>query len=132
MSWFPHMGPNDAIIWARFILADQTFFEKVCYDIPVGQGAEFDVTAGGILGEGIKKLYQRKIDVVGVKDSTVYIVEVKPRATTAAIGQVKGYVTLFKRDYPEYKNVLPMIVTDSLMPEMQFLCDEEGVRISIV
>lgn len=131
LPWYPHMGPADAAIWARYVAANPKAFEAVAYDVPVGAGAEFDVTAGGILGPGIKKLYQRKIDVLGRTPSGLVLVEVKPRATTAALGQLRGYKTLFERDYPAESIAGLLIVTDSLMPEMEFLAQGEGVALAV-
>lgn len=130
--WYPHMSPADTAIWSRFIAAHRDAFDAVAYDVPVGEGAEFDVTAGGVLGEGIKKLYQRKIDVLARKGDKRYVIELKPRASTAALGQVKSYVRLAERDIPELRGAAPMIITDALVPEMEFLAKEEGVELRVV
>ncbi len=122
LPWYPHMAVADAAIWERYL----------AYDVAVGAGAEFDATAGGLMGPGINKIYQRKIDVVAVKLTTLFLIELKPRATTAAIGQLQGYATLFKRDYASYGEPRLRIITDSLMPEMQFLADQAHIEIVVV
>ena len=128
LPYYPHMSVADTLIWERYMRKEPKAFDQVSYDVPVGAGAEFDMTAGGILGEGIKKLYQRKIDVVAMKDGRTYLVELKPRASTASIGQIKGYAALFKRDHKEYPNPTLILLTDSLVPEMDFLTKEEGIE----
>ncbi len=126
---YPHMAPLDVAIWERFITANTDIFEVVSYDVPVGEGAGFDTLVNPATGGDVNKLYQRKIDVVGRKNGMFFVVEVKPRASTSAIGQVKGYVTLFKRDYTINEPVVPIIVTDSLLPEMELLAKSEGVQL---
>ncbi len=128
---YPHMMPRDVEIWERFIEANPDIFDVVSYDVPVGDGAEFDTTVHVGVASDMRKLYQRKIDVVGRKHGMFFVVEVKPRASTAAIGQVKGYITLFKRDYTINEPVIPMIVTDQMLPEMEFLAKEERVQLFI-
>lgn len=132
LPWYPHMSATDSVIWERYIRAYPKAFDRVSYDVAVGAGAEFDVTAGGILGPGIKKLYQRRIDVLGEKDSRLWIVEVKDRASTSAIGQILGYGSLFKRDHPEHANVGLRLVTNAQLPEMDFLLQKTGIEFIVV
>ena len=126
------MAPADVAIWNRFMAANPTAFEAVAYDVAVGEGAEFDTNTRPDGGGDVNRLYQRKIDVVAQAGDVLYIIEIKPRATTAAIGQVKGYMRLFARDYNPKQAMQPLIITDSLMPEMQYLCDVENVKIFVV
>ena len=123
--------PRDVEIWERFIEANPDIFDVVSYDVPVGDGAEFDTVVPHENGGDMNKLYQRKIDVVGRKNGMFFVVEVKPRASTSAIGQVQGYVTLFKRDFTINEPVIPMIVTDQLVPEMEFLARDSGVNLVV-
>lgn len=129
---YPHMGPLDAAIWERFIEKFPNEFEQVAYDIAVGEGTPMDTVVSPDTGGDVNRLYQRRIDVVGVKGASVTIIECKPRATTAAIGQIKGYALLFARDFSTAVGLKKVIVTDELMPEMKFLADSEGVGIVVV
>lgn len=129
---YPHMAEADTIIWSRYVQRYPKSFEAVAYDVPVGEGAAFDTVVNPATGGDIKKLYQRRIDVLALKDGQYYVIEVKPRASTAAIGQVKGYIKLLARDQPEYASARALIITDSLMPEMEFLTRDEGVAIVVV
>ncbi len=126
---YPHMMPLDVAIWERFIRENPAAFEEVAYDVAVGEGTPHDTIVNSETGGDINRLYQRKIDVVAKAGDQLFIIEVKPRASTAAIGQVKGYARLFKRDFPALPEPRPMILTDEMLPEMQFLATEEGVPI---
>lgn len=127
--WYPHMMPGDVAIWEKFIANNPKAFDKVSYDLAVGQGASFDPTVNDETGGDINRLYQRKIDVLAVSDKRVFVIEIKPRAGSSSLGQVRAYVTLFKRDYSPVDPVTPMVLTDMIMPDMEFLAKEEKVEL---
>lgn len=129
---YPHMGPRDKAIWEQFIASNPGFFDTVAYDVPVGFGTEMDTVVNPATGGDVNKLYQRKIDVVAFKDDKLFVIEVKPDASTAAIGQVKGYISLYVRDYKPQFPVSGIILTDRLMPEMEYLSATEGVNLIVV
>ncbi len=130
-AWYPHMARLDAEIWSRFVASNPDAFDSVAYDLPVGEGAAFDTVVNPTTGGNIAKLYQRKIDVVGKKNDKYSVIEVGPRAGTAKIGQVKAYAKLFARDFPGAGAPSAVIITDSLLPEMDFLLKDEPVIILI-
>lgn len=130
-SFYPHMKPADVAIWNRFIDANPSAFEEVCYDVPVGSGPDFDTVVNQETGGNVLKLYKKKIDVLAKAAGSLFVIEVKPQAGTSSIGQVKGYVTLYKRDYKPSELVKPVIVTDEQKRDMEFLAKEEGVMLLI-
>ena len=127
--WYPHMMPRDVAIWEQFISNHSKAFDKVTYDVKVGQGAMFDPTVNENTGGDINDLYQKKIDVVAIAGRNIFVIEIKPRATASSLGQVKAYVKLFKRDYYPADPVAPVVITDEIMPDMKYLAEEEGVTI---
>lgn len=128
---YPHMAVADSIIWSRFIAQNPSAFDAVAYDVAVGEGATFDTVVNPATGGHIGRLYQRRIDVVGKSGDNYFIIEVKPRASTAAIGQVKAYRILFERDSGTTSPVSALIVTDALLPEMEMLAKADNVGIII-
>lgn len=129
---YPHMKPNDIEIWERCIAAHPRLLDFVEYDVEVGSGAPFDPIVNDQTNGDVNSLYKRKIDVVGYKGEDIYIIEIKPNAGTSAIGQVKGYKRLFERDFPEQKVTAPVIVTDRMSHDVQFIADEEKVLMMYV
>lgn len=126
---YPHMAPFDVAIWERFVTGNTGIFDFVAYDVAIGDGIGAEAFAAAGLPPTSNRLYQRKIDVIGKKGAMLFVVEVKPRASTSAIGQVKGYVTLLKRDFNVQQAVLPIIATDEFLPEMEYLAKQEGVTL---
>lgn len=129
---YPHMGSEDAQIWTRFIEKYPDYFNSCAYDVAVGNGASFDTTVNAATGGNVSRLYQRRIDVVAVTDNAMYIIEVKPRASTSSLGQVKNYAKLFVRDYEPQLIVVPLIVTDQLLPDMEVLAKDEKINLIVV
>ena len=131
-NWYPHMMPADVAIWERFIEKKPNAYDNVSYDVKVGSAPEFDTTVNAESGGKAEDLYKKKIDVVGYKGAEIDIIELKPRAGQSALGQVKGYGQLYIRDYspPEQPNLV--LITDVLLPDMDFLAEAENIRLIVV
>lgn len=125
------MMPLDVEIWERFIEKNPSAFDAVAYNVAVGEGTPLNTVVSEDTGGDINRLYQRKIDVVGKAGSSIVIVEIGPHATTAKIGQVQGYAMLFKRDYDQKIPVDAVVLTDFLMPEMEFLAKAQNVGVIV-
>lgn len=130
--WYPHMKPRDIEIWERFIAKYPDAYEKCQYDFSVGDVPPFIQTASSKEGQAMGELYKLKIDVLGYKGNAIDLIEVKPSAGASSIGQVLGYVSLYQRDEKPTLSVQPVIVTDELRPNMDFLTQSQGVKLIIV
>lgn len=129
---YAHMAPNDKAIWERFIEAYPTAYSQVQYDFRVGDPPPFNT----IMDDGADweqdKLYRKRIDVLGYTDNRIDVIELKPRAGTSTIGQVEAYRELLLRDeMPNYK-IGMVIITDFLMPNMEYLCKQKGIQLIII
>lgn len=128
---YPGMAPLDVDIWERFIKENPSAFDVVAYNVAVGGGTELDTVVNPETGGDINKLYQRKIDVVGRSNAGIVIIEIGPRASTGKIGQVKGYKSLYVRDFNTLERVEAIVLTDTLMPDVEFVAKEEGIRVVV-
>ena len=130
--WYPHMKPKDVTIWERFIEKEPNAFLSVQYDVPVGTVADFVKEGNPKPGAGEELLYKRKIDVVGFNAGAIFIIELKPSAGSSAVGQIKLYDRLYKRDYSPPISTIKMIITDKMDDDVQAFAHAEGVRVIIV
>lgn len=123
------MKPADVAIWERFIEKYPDAYDIVQYDLHVGDPPPFNPLMDD--GEDINQdaLYRLKIDVVGHKGGVIDIIEIKPDASPASIGQVKGYQALYLRDESPKGRVNTVILTDKIRPNMEYLCKKEGTKI---
>lgn len=130
--WYPHMKPRDVAIWERFIDKYPDAYEKCQYDFGIGDIPPFIASASSVEGQRMAELYKLKIDVLGYKGGTIDLIEVKPAASSSTIGQVTGYVELYKRDEKPTLTIQPVIITDELRPNMDYLSVVNGVKIIVV
>ena len=132
MRKYPHMGPEDSAIWTRFILSDQTAYDAVAYDVKVGSPPAFDTTVNQETGGSALGLYKKKIDVIGLKEGSYTIIEVKPQIDSRALGQVEGYYELVLRDIPEIRNPSMRVIGEALLPDVSYLAEKKGIGLIVV
>lgn len=130
--YYPHMKPEDIAIWERFIDAHPDMFDWVQYDVVCGSDPDFIDEMDEKIGGDSWKLYQKKIDVLGIKDEQLTIIELKPKAGAAAVGQVKMYKKLFTHDYNPPIEPLIMIATNEASPDFREFAKDEGVEVVVV
>ncbi len=130
--WYPHMKPRDIEIWERFIAKYPDAYEKCQYDFAIGDIPPFMEQTSSPQGQAMRELYKLKIDVLGYKGDTIDLIEVKPDAGASSIGQLLGYVSLYKRDVNPTATIRPVIVTSSLRTNMDFLTQQQGVTLFVV
>lgn len=129
---YPHLGPEDAKIWDRFIAQNPTFFDSVEYDVKVGEGRSYSMFPDSNVREDMRYLSKKRIDVVGFDKGKTYVIELKPKATLAAIGQVEGLSDLYRETFKAGGVVIPCIITNEEIPDMRRLCKKRGIEYFIV
>lgn len=129
---YPHMAPNDVAIWERFMDKYPARFTGVVYDLALGAVPSFVRAEGEVLSGDIGRLYQRRIDALAFEGKKVILIEVKPNAGLAAIGQVRGYASLYKAYIDPAAEVVPMLLTDNVRPDIPMLAYQEGVELVVV
>ena len=129
---YPHLKPADTTIWERFMAERPDAYEQVQYDLNCGEGAGNFSHEDPAAVKSWGHLKARKIDVVGFKDGHVDIIELKPHAGPSALGQVLGYVHLYLGYVNPHADARPVIITDSMEPDMPYLSARMGVRVIVV
>lgn len=124
---YPHLGPEDTRIWNKFITENPHFFKAVEYDVKVGEAREYPEAEEGPIKEDLKYLSKKRIDVVGFKNSEIYIIELKPKAGMSAIGQALSLAELYRDEAPIDMVVLPTVITDEEIPDSKVLCQRLNV-----
>ena len=108
---------------------DYTGFD---YDIKVGTGTTPEPGTPENYARMQQVLSKYRIDVVGHKNGRREIMEVKPEASTVAVGQIITYVDLFKRDFAPTEPITGVIVTDREVGDMKYLTSKFGIGYYIV
>ena len=118
---YPHMFPEDIGIWERFLDEFAGNYTGFDYDVKVAYGAEEDPADPPNYKRMKEILSKFRIDVVGYKTDRIEIIEVKPEASTVAVGQIKTYVELYKRDFLPALPVRGVIITDNPVEDIYYL-----------
>lgn len=132
MVTYPHMLAADAEIWSRFLKRFGHRLKEVWYDVHVGTptvpgGAEDQVAAR--IAAGITR---KRIDVVARVGGGWWVVEVKPRVNTTALGQVLTYKRLAAKEYYLAGEVWGVIVAAELDVDLLEGVDELNVGVFTV
>ena len=119
LTKYPHMFPLDIPIWERFIDRFGADFSGFDYDVKVGSGTKPVKGLGPKYARMQAILSKYRIDVVGFRSDSIWVIEVKPEAGTVALGQIDLYTSLYKRDFTPSLNVVGVIVTDRELPDIK-------------
>ena len=129
---YPHFLPGDTEIWTRFLTEYPYYFSKVDYDIHVGKGIEVDPDWDSSIAIMATTLSQRRIDVLGVKGATFYIVEVKKDPGVSAVGQLVGYRILYKAQYPDRPTPRLLLICNRVDADLQTILEQSRISFFVV
>jgi len=132
LSHYPHMFPLDIEIWERFLDKHGSIYTGFDYDVKVGLGAPPLPDMSENFARMQDTLSKFRIDVVGYDSSFIYIIEVKPEASTVAIGQIVSYLNLYERDFSPTLPLRGVIVTDRELPDIRYLTSEYNIDYYVV
>ena len=126
---YPHMAKLDAAVWARFLDAHAAGFLGFYYDVALG-GSRLE---GLALEEpellGWQYNTALKIDAVGLTAEQAWIIEVRPNATVSTLGSALAYTLVCERDAVFPLVLLPVIVCESIQPDVDWCCQRLGVTV---
>jgi hypothetical protein len=132
MAWFPHMLPEDRVVWARFLTAGRVRPERIWYDVHVGVA----VPVPSDLPEEIRRVSlavtRKRIDLVCLVGGRYWVVEVKPYASFTALGQILGYARLLSAEYEVPGPVDPVVVCSAVDADLVDDFQRFGVSLEVV
>jgi len=113
---YPGMRPRDVAIWDQFIINHPGAFERVWYDVHVGDPVDDPRKDDEMRKSGMFDVSCWCIDVVAETRASIYIIEVKPNALAGALGQALAYTKFAKRLNMTNKPLIPVVLTDNISP----------------
>lgn len=125
---FTHMMPVEIPIWRGWLLGEGAHYAPYRYDVLVGQGIELPEEASDLERRIARTLTSKRIDAVSIGPGTIHIFEVKPHAGLSAIGQVLGYINLYRSTYKPRAKIQGWIITDKFQPDMQPILKRFGIN----
>lgn len=124
---YPHMMPEDTAIWTAFLEGGKYIPDKVWYDVKIGQAIKLPPSEPEWLRRYASYSSRKRIDVVARVGLDYWIIECKPSAGHAALGQVIHYARAFMREYDHIGEVIPVILTDVMDPDLKIDFQEIGI-----
>lgn len=129
MGNFPHMAKRDAEVWLDWIRQHGPDYVGFSYDVAFG-GVELPEAAGD---EAMRKGWQYntalKIDAVGWQGNQVWVIEVRPDATTSALGAALTYTLVARRERLTDLPIVPAIVCRAIQPDVRWACAMLGIQV---
>jgi hypothetical protein len=126
---YPHMAKRDNVVWERFLTGYAESFLGFAYDVAVG-GRPLALPG---LDEASRLGWQYntalKIDAVGFTAAQAWIIEVRPDATVSALGAALTYTMVAERDAVFRFKLLPVIVCETIQPDVGWACQQLAVHV---
>lgn len=118
---YPHLLPDDVVVWEQFLKAHPNLFHTLDYDVRIGVGRPRPDLPDANLRKMATDLSQRRIDVVGHQDEIRTIIEITHSAGLKALGQLHAYPILYAQTYPGQYRLRTLLVAGALQSDM-ILC----------
>ena len=124
---YPHMMPEDTVIWTRFLKNADVRIDEVWYDVRVGKAVEVPSGQPEWMKRFAEYSTRKRIDIVARRGNDYWIIEAKPKAGVVALGQALYYAEAFKAEFKPTASVVPAVVTDRVDPDVRPIFDRYGV-----
>lgn len=124
----PHMLTDDLPVWNDFRKRFEKDFKTFYYDVALSIREPPATAITPSLVALWKKTWGKRIDVIGIKDNEVWIIEVTTGAYLRTIGQILTYYQLWKVDPPLKAPFTPYIVCRYIDEDVAFTCEQYGIK----
>ncbi len=111
---YPHLLPDDILVWEQFLAQHRHMFETFDYDVRVGKGRPRPDLPTENLRRMATDLSQRRIDVVGHSPGQLTIIEITHSAGLKALGQMQAYPILYREAFDYQDNLKSLLVAGAL------------------
>lgn len=126
---YPHMAKHDRALWTRYLDAFPDRFLGFYYDVAMGgadvEGLPLDepTKLGGRYNTGLK------IDVAGLLQDEVWIIEVRPEATVSALGAALAYQLVAEREQVFDLPARAVVLCEFMQPDVEWCCRQLDVLV---
>ena len=129
---FPGLIPREVLVLRAWLKLHESEYDRFDYNVRVGPGED----PGPTYPENLRRMAimnsQKRIDAVGFKGTQPWIIEVKERARSNAIGQLVTLDALWRQDHPFDNPPVMLLVANSLAPDVPITLARYGIQLSLV
>lgn len=131
MPHYPHMLLEDRRIWTEFLKSKVVEITEVWYDVHVGKSVPLPLGSSDMEQRISDGLTRKRIDVVCHVGDSYWVVEIKPRASMTALGQVLTYVRLFTIEFGMIELAQAVIICESVDEDLLYQFKELDVLVYV-
>jgi len=129
LNKYPHLSFAHASMMSDFIISHPQLFDRVAYDVIVGQGRDIPPIFEEYLKRDWKYLTSPKIDALASKSGYFCIIEITEEAGFKPCGQLLGYEYLFRQTYNISDPILKTVVCRRAIPDIFEFAVKNGINI---
>jgi len=126
--YYAHLLPDDIIVWERFLSIHPNIYDRIEYDVRVGEGS----TPPDDIEEKYKIMWrdlsQKRIDAIGHKPNLITIIEITRMAGMKAVGQLMVYPILYRGSYDKLTPISKLLIAEELLPDIESTLIENDIR----
>lgn len=120
---YKHFKPGEETnLWREWLKRHGHQYDKFDYDVHVGKGTPAPKEYNEKVRKGWERLTQKRIDVIVWQNGAPTLIEVKLRASLAALGQLTGYQFLWNIDHPSTPSYRLLLISK--------ICDEDILTVA--
>lgn len=129
---FPHLLPDDIIIWEAYLEDPLISWDSIDYDVRVGKGRDPGEAIGANIRQMAIDLSQRRIDAVGHGPHSIDIVEITRSAGMTALGQLELYPLLYQQTFNPTKPLRTLLVAAEIQSDISVKLNKSNTLVHIV
>ncbi len=132
LTRFPGLRPEEVLVLRAWLKVHENEFDRFEYNVRVGPGQDPGPTYTDEMRRMAILNSQKRIDAVGWKSTTPWIIEVKVRAQSNAIGQLVSLDALWRNDNPTGTAPVMLLVANTLAPDVPITLNRYGIRLDLI
>lgn len=132
LTRFPGLRPEEVLVLRAWLKVHEKEFDRFDYNVRVGPGQDPGPTYTDDMRRMAILNSQKRIDAVGWKGSTPWIIEVKVRAQSNAIGQLVSLDALWRNDNPTSAAPVMLLIANTLAPDVPITLNRYGIRLDLI
>ncbi len=129
LNTYPHLRSVESAIVREWIRAHGAEYEEIAFDVLLGQGVELGPGFDETTRQQATLLFQKRADLIASRAGLVNIVEVKRRIDFGPMGQLIGYATLYRAEFPDTRELRLTAIGWDALQDAQLVLNAHGIDV---
>lgn len=126
------MLPRDVPTWKKFARSHGPGFLNWYFNVRVGTVSQVDDPDSAAYVKMWSDINRKRIDALGVRADSIWIVEVSEDPSNSALGQLMLYVALFAEETDDPRPLIPVLVAQRIDADLARVCAAQGIVVELV